>query len=112
MALATLYNVPSDDDELNIFSFANADQHTNIARGLIAQYNVFPPVYVLDPLPLRDMGTWLEQHQILHNIMNGVLGTNSNDLTAVDFSDQDQLTEWIWLHAQEHFAAADLLGLS
>lgn len=112
MALATLYNVPSSDDELNIFSFANADQHTNIARGLIGQYNVFPPFYVLDPLPLRDMGAWLEQHQILHNIMNGVLGTNSNDLTAVDFNDPDQLTEWIWLHAQEHFTAADLLGLS
>lgn len=111
MALATLYNVPTTPEEFNIFSFANSDEHTNIVRALIVQYNVPSPVYVLDPLPLQDMGTWLEQHQILHNIMNGVLGTNSNDLTDVDFKDQDQLAEWIWLHAQEHFTAAGLLGL-
>ena len=112
MALSTLYNVPTDDAGFNIFSFANADEHTNIARALIALYSVYPPVYVLDPLPLSNIGTWLEQHQILHNIMNGVLGTNSNDLTAVDFNDEEQLTEWIWLHAQEHFQAANILGLS
>ena len=111
MCLASLYNVPENDNEFNDFSFNNADQHVQIARALLTKYNVVAPYFVLDPLPLQDMGTWLTQHQILHNIMNQVLGTNSNDLTAVDFQDPSQLTEWIWLHAQEHYVAAQNLEL-
>jgi hypothetical protein len=111
MALATLYNIPSDDNEMNIFSFTNQDEHNKIAQAIYAKYSISVPFYVIDPMPLHDMGTWLEQHQILHNYMNGVTNGNSNDLTSVDFTDEDQLTEWIWLHAQEHYFAAGVLGI-
>lgn len=111
MALATLYNVPSNGNEMNVFSFSNRDEHNKIAASFLANYGVTVPDFVLDPIPLFDMGVWLQQHQVLHNIMNGVLGTNSNDLTDVNFRDPSQLSEWIWLHAQEHYQAGNLLSL-
>lgn len=111
MALATLYNVPSSANELNVFSFSNQNEHVKIAAAFQLQVSVTTPQFVLDPIPLNDMGVWLQQHQVLHNIMNGLLGTNSNDLTDVNFRDPSQLSEWIWLHAQEHYQAADILRL-
>jgi hypothetical protein len=44
--------------------------------------------------------------------MNSVAGSNSDDLTDVNFNDQNQLKEWIWLHAQEHYQVADFLQLT
>lgn len=111
MALSTLYNTPENDEQFNVFSFANQDEHNKIAMALVSQYNVEAPSYVIDPIPLQDPGTWLEQHQILHNVMNSVTGQASNDLTTVDFSDESQRNEWFWLHAQEHYKVASVLGL-
>lgn len=111
MALATLYNVPTNMQEMNIFSFSNMDEHVKIAAALFSKAGIYVPLYVLDPIPLNDMGAWLAQHQTLHNIMNGALGTNSDDLTDVNFNDSQQLNQWIWLHAQEHYQAADALNL-
>lgn len=111
MALATLYNVPEDDNGLNVFSFSNNDEHNKIAMAIASQYNVEVPYYLLDPMPMQDMGTWLENHQVLHTIMDNIAGVNSNDLTTVDFTNEAQRTEWIWLHAQEHYLVADFLGL-
>lgn len=111
MALATLYNVPSSPNELNVLSFSNQDEHNKIAAAIQAKYTVVVPSFVLDPMPINDMGVWLQQHQVLHNIMNGILGTNSDDLTDVNFKDLSQVSEWVWLHAQEHYQAASLLNL-
>lgn len=111
MALATLYNVPTTNNELNVFSFSNTDEHNKISAAILAQFNIAVPSFVLDPLPINDMGVWLRQHQTLHNIMHGVVGGNANDLTNVDFKDPDQLSSWIWLHAQEHYSVADSLHL-
>lgn len=112
MALASLYNVPTNSNELNIFSFANQDEHNKIAAAVLLQYNTPVPSFVLDPVPLNDMGVWLQQHQLLHNIMNNIAGSNSSDLTDVNFQDNSQFSEWIWLHAQEHYQVADFLHLT
>lgn len=111
MALATLYNVPSNLQEMNVFSFTNMNEHVKISAALLADFGISSPVFILDPLPLVDPGVWLYQHQTLHNIMNSISGGNSNDLTAVNFNDKGQLSEWIWLHAQEHYTNADFLNL-
>ena len=112
MALATLYNIPQNDEQFNVFSFSNQDEHNKIAMAIATRYSTTVQSYVLDPMPMNDLGTWLEQHQVLHNLMNSVDGGTSNDLTSVDFRDKNQLAEWIWMHAQEHFTAADFLGLT
>lgn len=111
MALASLYNVPSNLNEMNTFSFTNMNEHVKINAAFLNKFGLNSPIFVLDPLPIQDPGVWLYQHQTLHNIMNGVLGTNTSDLTAINFNDKSQLSEWIWLHAQEHYQAANLLNL-
>ena len=111
MALSTLYNIPQNDEQFNVFSFSNRDEHNKIAMALVNIYNISAPYYVIDPMPMQDLGTWLEQHQELHNVMNGATGQQSNDLETVDFSDDNQRAEWIWLHAQEHYKVASFLGL-
>lgn len=112
MALATLYNVPSNPDEMNIFSFSNQDEHNKIAAAILSKYNISIPSFILDPIPISDMGVWLQQHQLLHNIMNSVTGSNSDDLTDVNFRDQNQLTEWVWIHAQQHYQTSAFLQLT
>ena len=112
MALATLYNVPTNQNEMNIFSFSNQDEHNKIAAAILLRYSTSVPSFVLDPIPIFSMGVWLQQHQLLHNIMNGIAGSNSDDLTDVNFRDQNQLTEWIWIHAQEHYQVSNFLQLT
>lgn len=111
MGLATLYNIPSSIEEMNIFAFNNMAEHVKIAEGLLSQFGVYVPYFILDPLPLNDMGSWLAQHQNLHNIMTQYLGSNLNDLTIVNFNDPEEFSEWIWLHAQSHYEAATTLRL-
>ena len=109
--LASLFNIPKDATALSQFSFANADEHTQINLGILQKYSIQMPVYVLDPIP-ADRGNWLETHQNVHNLMNAVLGIVGNDLSDVDFKKPNELSSWIWLHAQEHYQAAKILGTS
>lgn len=112
MTLATLYNIPNDENSLAEFSFTNADEHTKIARAVLTNYAVTLPLFVLDPVPLFDMGAWLYQHQQAHNQQNSVLGIAGNDLTDVDFTSPDQIANWIQLHVAEHIQAANILRLT
>ena len=113
MGLPTLYNLPSTPETLDAFSFANMDEHRKIAAALLAQLTVDIALYPLDPMGLgQDLGNWLYNHQIVHNAQNAALGIAGNDLTTVDFTDISQLTNWIELHAGEHYQASQLLGLN
>ena len=109
--LAVLYNVFNDDRGLAQFSIANNDEHVRINKAILAQYEVEMPTYILDPISLNNPSIWLYTHQNVHNLMNAVLGIAGNDLSDVDFKDKSQVASWIWLHAQEHYQAAEKLGL-
>jgi len=108
--LASLYNIPKDKTALAQFSFANADEHTRINRAILREYGIQLPVYILDPIS-SDGTNWLDTHQTVHNLMNSVLAIAGNDLSDVNFKDHAQLSSWIWLHAQEHYLAAERLGI-
>lgn len=111
--LANLYNVFNDIKGMQQFSFSNADLHTRQNAAILAQYGVDLSSYVLDPIPLETaLPNWLQTHQEIHNQVNQVLGIAGNDLTDVDFSKPDQVSSWIWLHAQEHLQASNKLGLT
>ena len=109
--LASLFNIPSNKEQINEFSFANKDHHTQIAQALQRLYAVTLPVYLIDPIPLFSPGVWLYNHQAMHDAQNAVLGIQGNDFTDLDFDKPDQLSNWIWLHANEHAQAAKLLGI-
>jgi len=112
MSVANLFNIPGDEASLSQFSFANAAEHHKIAQALFDDLGIHIDVFILDPLPIFDPGTWLYQHQQAHNIQNAALGIAGNDLTTVDLKDKGQFAAWINLHAQEHRDAARLLALN
>ena len=103
-----LYPAPADDG-FEQWLFNNYAHHRAINAGAsgigatIGQYMIYP----VQQTSLRD---FLEQHQRWHNDMCGALGIAGNDLSNVDFNDEKQKDAWMFLHYQEHLAAATLLG--
>lgn len=112
MALATLANSPTDEASLGQFSFANTDEHRKIIDAVRRLNGTFLQEFILDPISILDMGVWARQHQEAHNQMNQVLGTGGNDLTAVDFSQLEDVEAWVSIHFREHYEAAQILGLT
>lgn len=111
MAVANLYIVPDSPAALAEWSFANMASHRDINRVIYQRSGVNLTEFPLDPFDPKDMGAWLYHHQQMHNSQNIVLGIKGFDLTQVDWSDADNLENWIQLHAQEHVQASTVLNL-
>lgn len=109
MAIAGIFNVPGTPEEFAQWGFDNAAHHVDINRVIFQITGTNIASFVLDPLPLNDMGAWLYQHQQMHTTTNGILGVQGFDLTDVDFNDKGQLAGWIQMHANEHFQWANQL---
>ena len=109
--LADLYNVPTTDEERAQWSFVHMAHHRDIARKIYELVKVALPEYILDPIDPENTGQWEDQHQIMHNDQNVLLGIDGQDLTGLDFKDQRLLSGWIWLNANEHYRAAAILGI-
>lgn len=107
----SIWNAPTDEISSKYFSFANADEHFHIAAAIQGKFGIPQVFYILDPIPVSDHTEWLWRHQVMHDNMNLVLGIAGNDLTQVDFKDEQQREAWAWLHAQEHAKATDMLGI-
>jgi hypothetical protein len=109
--IASLYNVPGTADELAEWSFDHMAHHRDIISKIYALENVQLPEYILDPIDPNNPGVWEYQHQLMHDAQNFVLGIQGQDLTGVDWKDQNLMTAWVFLNAQEHFQAADILEI-
>ncbi len=108
--IAALFNIPTDAEAMQQFSFHNNDSHVLAIRAIKTLTGLTLPQYPLDPIPPQNLGGWLYDHQAMHNSVNQTLGLPGNDLSDVDPSKLDQLTFWIQLHAQEHVAWSNALG--
>ena len=109
--LASLYNIPTDEETFNRFSFANVDQHRKIISAIRTLYGKSLTEFILDPVPPSDLPAWAYRHQQMHNAQNAVLGIAGNDLTTVDYTRPDEMEDWVQIHAQEHYKAAAQLGI-
>lgn len=67
--------------------------------------------FQLDPMDPNNVGLWLYNHQFMHNQMNQVLGTSGFDFLDLDWSDPDQLQEWLRLNGAEHQRISAALGV-
>jgi hypothetical protein len=110
-AIASLYNVPSTDNERAQWAFAHMAHHRDINRVIYQLVKVVLTEYVLDQIDPNDTGRWEYQHQIMHDAQNQVLGIQGQDLTGIDWKDQRLLSAWIQLNANEHLQAADILEI-
>ena len=111
MSLAQLLELPRNEAEWAMWSFAHASFHHDVDQAVARTYSVTLPEYALDPFNPKDT-TWLYNHQINHNARNVVLGIQGYDLTSLDLSDEGSVLDWINLHASEEQYAAQVLNLS
>lgn len=109
--VAGLYNVPSVPEEFWTWSTIHATHHRDIARLIFQLFEVNLEQSVLDPFDLNDTGDWLQNHQIMHQEMDAILGISGYNLLAVDMTNERQFANWVFLNADEHFKAANILGL-
>lgn len=109
--IASIANIPSGPEQLAWWAWGHMAHHRDINRRILEITTIALPEFVLDPINPEDMGTWIDQHQQMHNNMNRILGLSGNDLLNVDWQDQAQLSSWIWLNFTEHLAASQSLGV-
>lgn len=94
---------------------ANAAQNVDIGDSILFGPQSSPLAltqYPLTPLDPNSLGTWLYYHQVMHNQINGVLGTTGYDLLDYDWTDPDQLSEWLRLNGDEHVRICTALGVT
>lgn len=107
--LANLFNVPRSDAERAAWSFSHMAHHRDINAAIYRLIAVALPEYILDPVDASDTGQWEYQHQLMHDNQNAILGIQGQDLTGVDWKNQELLTAWIWLNVNEHYQASEIL---
>lgn len=111
MAIASLANIPNDPASFAAWSFAHMAHHRDIIRRIreLSQINLIE--YSLDPMPLQNLGVWGYNHQAMHAQMDAVLNIDGLDLTDVNWRDEGERAQWIWLNFQEHLQAGSKLGI-
>jgi hypothetical protein len=109
--LAALLNIPHNAQDWSIWSYNNYDCNNQIRQAIATQKSIILPEYQLDPIPPKDLDTWLDNNQQAHIDFTGVLGLQSNDLLHTDFRDPNQLAAWIWLNYNELLQACQTLKI-
>lgn len=109
--IAGVFNIPRTPDELKVWATVHATHHRDINRAIYQITGLNLPEFVLDPIDPDNTSVWEDQHQVMHNNQDEILGISGFDLSEVDFKDEEFLTGWITLNANEHFQASNILGI-
>ena len=109
--MANVYNVPTDDRQLEKWATLHMILHRGQILAAKRQFNVILPEFVLDPIDLREDSGWFQQHQLMHDNLDRVLGVQQFNLTDVDWKSEVSRIGWIQAHAQLHQTEATQLGV-
>jgi hypothetical protein len=84
----------------NPWGFVHLQLHRNMAEYLQRTekqpINVFP----LDPIPLQNIKSWLENHQAMHDSLSRITGITSFDFLSLDMNNDAAVNIWL----EQHFA--------
>lgn len=108
--VAGLFNVPLTPSELLQWSHIHMASHRDINRRIFEALLLSMPEPMLDPFDPKNLGTWAEQHQQLHQLQNTVLGIRGNDLSDVPTDNESAWATWLYLNGQEHDKAEQILN--
>lgn len=111
MALAVLFELPQSRQHWDTWAFVNMAHHRDINRVLFETTGTRINESVLDPFDIDQPDSWLTKHQVMHQEQNAALGIQGFDLQNVDFEDKEAMEAWITAHANEHYQAAQILGI-
>lgn len=114
MSLAQIQSLPQTSEEFAGWSFANMAHHRDIIRVVFNTQQKRLDEYFIDDFNQQATNdtNWLYLHSIMHNQMNAALGVSGYDLTTLDWQDEENVANWFNQHADEHFQAAQILGVS
>lgn len=107
--IASLANVPRTDEQRAEWAFAHMAHHRDIAEKIYVLVKLALPEYILDPIDINDTSTWEYQHQLMHDNQNAILGIDGQDLTGINWKDQNELAAWVFLNFNEHYQASNIL---
>lgn len=109
---ALLYNAPHDLASLAEYSAIHQADHFQITGQMFEKLGVTINMPPLDPIPFQiDLLTWLQNHQFVHNEVNGYLNLPGYDLTGVDFRNREQFAIWSRYNALEHYNMTQALDV-
>lgn len=114
MPVAAIFNVPKTEAEVNDWAFAHMAHHRDIIRVIYERVGIALPEYALDPIAPNSGGDsfdWERLHQTMHTQMDALLGIAPLNLLGLDWRNENRLSAWIQLNAQEHRQAGDILRL-
>lgn len=111
MAIAGLFNVPTESKELDDWTFIHLVHHRDINDQIFRQFGVNIEEFALDPVDPNNPGQWEDQHQAMHTAVNTALGLVGFDLSGIDWKNPNRLSGWIQANAFEHRQWADTLGI-
>jgi len=109
--LANLANVLGNDIERAEWSFSHMAHHRDINARIYLLLKIALPEYILDPIDPNDTGQWEDQHQIMHDTQNQILGIQGQDLTGIDWKNANLMAAWIQLNFVEHYQASAILEI-
>ena len=102
MSIADVWNIPGNPTELARWSTLHMILHRDQNRAALMLFNTILPEYILDPTDFTSNGTWMQNHQTMHNNIDALTGVAQFDLLEVNWQDEDQRIGWIQGHAQLH----------
>ena len=108
--LANLFNVPLTDNERASWTFSHMAHHRDINLAIYNLTKIALPEYILDPVDVNDPGQWEYQHQAMHDNQNQILGIQGQDLTGIDWKNQQLLTAWIFLNSNRTLSGGKYSG--
>jgi hypothetical protein len=111
MSIANIFNVPSTDHELAEWSFLHMALHRSENLAILRKYNILLPENILDPVDTTPGGSWFQDHQVMHNNIDQVLGVAQFNLLDVDWDNESQRIGWIQGHAQLHQTETNALDV-
>lgn len=112
MSIADLFNIPGDDNQMAFWSRTHMIWHRSCNLAILRQFNIVLPEFLLDPIDPAEAGSFLQNHQTMHNNLDIILNISSFDLVDVDWEDANERIGWFQAHAQLSQEEANKLGIS
>ncbi len=109
MSVADIFNVPTTPAELSRWGTLHMILHRSENAAIRKKFNVILPEFVLDPVDTTPDGWWFQNHQLMHNNVDQVLGVAQFNLIEVNWNEEAQRLGWIQGHAQLHRQETDAL---
>ena len=111
MGISSLINVPRTKQEWDSWSFNHKIQHDNINRAIQAKKGKDLTTYILDPINQEDPEIFLQNNSQMHISICSLLNIEGSDLTNVNWQDDKEIGNWIYLHWLEHSNFNTALGI-